>query len=893
MTAPGGGGFSFGTPQTQASPFGTAFGGQPVQTSATGMQSAFGAAAPTGGVQPFSFGATPTATVAPTVIAQPFSFGTPATQTGIAQPFSFGTQAAQASTTPTGVVQPFSFGGAATTAPAASVGVSQPFGFGLTATRPQTGGFSFGATQPTTTQAVAATQQSTFGGLGSAAAPTASVAPFFGGFGATATPAASTVPAFGSFGSVPVATSSAAPTGFGGFGTSTAVAPTSFGGFGAPAPTPASTAPTGFGGFGTLPAAATSAAPVGFGGFGTATSVATTTTTSASPFGGLGLSSGVTITPVSSSAPSTGFGTATPSVFPAAPTGSFGVLATTAATPFAGGFGVPTATTAASVVGFGMPAATTAAAVCSAVTLVTGTAMPFGSTPSVSTGFGGFGMVPQVTTTATTPAAVTQSAPSLPIAFGSATTTAAVTTGTATTTVAAVATTTAASLFGSLGATSAPTTTATTVPSFAGFGATTTTPLATVASTASTTTTATTATATTTSATSLFGGIPFKAGAPGLPGFGQTTTTTSTGLSLGSLSATSATGFGQTTTPSVAAPVTSTTTGLGGVDILPASSLPGSAATGKSDKAVKEACLPNEISQTVDAFKKYVTEQKEIREEISRVSSRTIAKVQEETGALRQLLSAVESGVQRNGVSVERLKRETSEDLKHAEIAHHTKETPVALQYENTAPTLYFQKLVTSFGQQMKLYKQQIEELEQHFASLSSTSVLAPEDLITMVNKLHQTFTFLAAQLYSLHEAVQKRKEELLSLSSSGPGGFSLELREKQNSPSGSNVSMAWGPTPFSSQRSDAALAMASALARAGQPTAIGGGILGSLGGQPGLTSTGGTFAGWNGGQVPRSYNLQDLCQRCGCKGHDVLGCPTGRHQGKSCRFHRNQPGHA
>ncbi|CAN8012696.1 unnamed protein product, partial [Ixodes pacificus] len=86
----------------------------------------------------------------------------------------------------------------------------------------------------------------------------------------------------------------------------------------------------------------------------------------------------------------------------------------------------------------------------------------------------------------------------------------------------------------------------------------------------------------------------------------------------------------------------------------------------------------------------------------------------------------------------------------------------------------------------------------------------------------------------------QKRKEELLSLSSSGPGGFSLELREKQNSPSGSNVSMAWGPTPFSSQRSDAALAMASALARAGQPSAIGGGILGSLGGQPGLTSTGG-----------------------------------------------------
>lgn len=122
---------------------------------------------------------------------------------------------------------------------------------------------------------------------------------------------------------------------------------------------------------------------------------------------------------------------------------------------------------------------------------------------------------------------------------------------------------------------------------------------------------------------------------------------------------------------------------------MPASNVPGSAATGKTDKAIKEECLPNEIVQTVEAFKKYVAEQKEVREEIFRVSSRPIAKVQEETAALRQLLSTVENGVQRNAVSVERLKRETSEDLKHAEIAHNTKETPVALQYENTAPSLY------------------------------------------------------------------------------------------------------------------------------------------------------------------------------------------------------------
>lgn len=270
-------------------------------------------------------------------------------------------------------------------------------------------------------------------------------------------------------------------------------------------------------------------------------------------------------------------------------------------------------------------------------------------------------------------------------------------------------------------------------------------------------------------------------------------------------------------------------------------------AAGKSDKTVKEESLPQPIVETVEAFKKYVTEQKEVREEIFRIPSQTIAKVQEETVALRHLLSTVENGIQRNSVAVERLKRETSEDLKNAEIAHHTKETPMSLQYENTAPNLYFQKLVENFNQQMKLYKGQIEELEQHFASLSSASKFTPEELTITVKKLHAAFVSLAAQLQSIHENIQRRKDELSSGKITGLPGKS------QGGTVGTiTTAVTLGPTPFSSTKSDAALAMASALARVGQPTFADSGMVGSFGTQPPLGTTGGfgssTFFGTTGG---------------------------------------------
>ena len=78
---------------------------------------------------------------------------------------------------------------------------------------------------------------------------------------------------------------------------------------------------------------------------------------------------------------------------------------------------------------------------------------------------------------------------------------------------------------------------------------------------------------------------------------------------------------------------------------------------------------------------------------------------------------------------------ETGQELVNAEIAVRTRDTPTSMQYENTAPTEYFQRysqsivfysiytilnaslktrLISQFEGQMQSYRKQIDQTEQH-----------------------------------------------------------------------------------------------------------------------------------------------------------------------------------
>lgn len=66
--------------------------------------------------------------------------------------------------------------------------------------------------------------------------------------------------------------------------------------------------------------------------------------------------------------------------------------------------------------------------------------------------------------------------------------------------------------------------------------------------------------------------------------------------------------------------------------------------------------------------RKYIKQEKTIRENISRMTSKSMLKIQAEMTALRQILGTVSNGVQRNAVAVEKLKKETVQVSFHSTI---------------------------------------------------------------------------------------------------------------------------------------------------------------------------------------------------------------------------------
>uniref|UniRef100_A0A3P8RLY4 Nucleoporin 58 n=1 Tax=Amphiprion percula TaxID=161767 RepID=A0A3P8RLY4_AMPPE len=298
-------------------------------------------------------------------------------------------------------------------------------------------------------------------------------------------------------------------------------------------------------------------------------------------------------------------------------------------------------------------------------------------------------------------------------------------------------------------------------------------------------------------------------------GLGQTTLGGGGGLTLGSLLATS-------TAAAAAAPAPSI--GLGGVDFSTSSenkSDTSSGANAQDSKALKDENLPPVICQDVENFQKFVKEQKQVQEDISRMSSKAISKVQDDIKNLKQLLSVSASGLQRQALAIDKLKLETAQELKNADIALRTQKTPPGLQHENTAPSDYFRSLVEQFEVQLQQYRQQIEELENHLTTQGSGSHITPQDLTLAMQKLYQTFVAQAAQLQSVHENVKILKHQYLSYRRAfledSTDVFESKRASNRKWQSASRVTT--GPAPFSSVPNAAAVAMAATLTQQQQPT--------------------------------------------------------------------------
>lgn len=253
--------------------------------------------------------------------------------------------------------------------------------------------------------------------------------------------------------------------------------------------------------------------------------------------------------------------------------------------------------------------------------------------------------------------------------------------------------------------------------------------------------------------------------------------------------------------------------GLGGIDVNAAQP---KAIEGRTESAkVKENQLPQEITSTVDALKAYIKQQKTVSSDIVRSSSRKLSNVTTELNSLNWSLAEIHTNVEANYVAIKQLRAETSKAIQDAEIAQRTHDTLSGLQFENTAPLLYFMELIQKFESDMVNIRKQLELTENHMRSLTNPQTFTADDLKKGLQQIYECFVALAGRLQETHRLVETQNEQFLNLMKHRGKDKTINIYDNvagkeygDNQPmihqiaSGSRAiiqNIACGPTPFSS----------------------------------------------------------------------------------------------
>ena len=269
--------------------------------------------------------------------------------------------------------------------------------------------------------------------------------------------------------------------------------------------------------------------------------------------------------------------------------------------------------------------------------------------------------------------------------------------------------------------------------------------------------------------TSLFGAAnPAKSSAPSLFG-GLTSTSTSTAGGLfGAKPGTSGGLFGSSlATQPVTASTLSQFKGLGGTDSLTTvSSTTGQSGIANANqsqqpKLAKEAAVPPELLQHVEALKKHIAEEKKYRDEIGKNSSaKPLFEIQSEISSLRNETVMAFSIVQRSLNYANSIKEEFNRELKNFEMISRVRETPITLQDVHHNPIAYFQQKTDFFFNQMVNLSDQLHLVEKFFTERHGA--VTTEEFVAGLHQINEVFIGLVGKFQVMQEKVSQLKTEYL-----------------------------------------------------------------------------------------------------------------------------------
>jgi len=258
---------------------------------------------------------------------------------------------------------------------------------------------------------------------------------------------------------------------------------------------------------------------------------------------------------------------------------------------------------------------------------------------------------------------------------------------------------------------------------------------------------------------------------------------------------------------------------------------------------IKQQTLPKEINQLVTGLEEYIKKEKDESNEVAKYSQRQLHKIKDNADTLEILIRSLKSNLQKETSSVKNLSEKAVELQKCVAMAQRTNDTHAALQHENHLPSRYFGELIKDFESTLMVYRAQIENLESHLAAGNEAVI---NQLPHSIERLHQTFIALAANLHIVLAQLSKLKQRYLAYRRQCFGETADVFTEKSKSKSEEALV---GPSPFAelSNLSVLALAQMQSQQQQQQPApaqATGGNTGGGLFGNSSNTGTGGGLFG-------------------------------------------------
>ena len=123
-------------------------------------------------------------------------------------------------------------------------------------------------------------------------------------------------------------------------------------------------------------------------------------------------------------------------------------------------------------------------------------------------------------------------------------------------------------------------------------------------------------------------------------------------------------GFGGSAVGTTSAAVSVTSTGQvqSGAEI-------NKSAAGSTSGGLKETNIPKELVEDIENFKRFVKEEKSVSSDIAHVSHKAHQKIKTEIKALNTIVKELSSGVAKQKIQVEKLKKESALEMQNVEIA--------------------------------------------------------------------------------------------------------------------------------------------------------------------------------------------------------------------------------